>query len=181
MDIGALLALIVDIIGSRLSVILFSVFVVVVALRVMRQKSNKLKLLMADVRFNNAQFFHKAIRTPMAISLDGYIGIALDSVSQPIVVHIKDLTEFRMLSDNCVIARGDKNDPGGIFSNDATATVEQSIQVKTKRINILLSDKDGLVYNVPLLVSSLRRKIIPTESLQNEIKGLLSAMENIGR
>ena len=181
MDPEALLALIVEIIGSRLSVIVFSVIIIVVALRVMRQKSNKLKLLMADARFNNAKFFHKAIKSPMAISSDGCIGIVLEAASQPIVVKIKDITEFRIMSDDCVIARGDKNDPDGVFSKDATLTVEQSIRAKTKRINMLLSDKDGYIYNVPLFVSTLRKRIVPTESQQNEIKLLLNALENAGK
>ena len=180
MNPEALLTLIVEIIGSRLSVIVFSVIVIVMVFRIMRQKSNKLKLLMADARFNNARFFHGAIKSPIAVSPDGYIGIVLETVSQPIVIQIKDITEFRMMSDDCVIARGDKGDPEGIFSKEATATVEQSIRVKTKRINMLLSDKDGLIYNIPLLISSLKKRIIPTESLQNEIKGLLNTLEEVG-
>ena len=179
MDIEALLALIVGTISSKLTVILFSVVIIVVALKAMLQKSNKQKFLMTDARFNNARFFHKAIRSPMAVSPEGLIGIVLDSVPQPIVVNIKDITEFRIMSDNCVIARGDKNDPRGVFSKDATATVGQSIQVKTKGINILFCDKDGFVYNVPLLVSTLRRRIVPSDFLQTEIKQLLSALEEI--
>ena len=181
MDPEALTTLIVEIIGSRLTVIVFSVIIIVVAIRVMRQKSGKLKLLMADARFNNAQFFHKAIKSPMAISSDGYIGIVLETASQPIVIKIKDITEYRMMSDDCVIARGDKNDPKGVFSKDASLTVEQSIQVKTKRINMLLSDKDGYIYNVPLFVSTLKKRIAPTESQQNEIKQLLSVLEDTGK
>ena len=179
MDLEALLAAIVDIIGSKLIVFLFSAVIIVMALKKMLQKSNKQKLLLADARFNGACFFHKTIRSPMAVSPEGLIGIVLDSASQPIVVSIKDITEFRMMSDGCVIARGDKNDPDGIFSKDATATMGQSIQVKTKGINILFSDKDGLVYNVPLFVSTLRRRIVPSEFLQNEIKQLLSVLEEI--
>jgi hypothetical protein len=163
-------------VSSKAGVILFCVAVIIIYLRSRRKKKNKIKLLSKDDRFKNSKVFDKLIKTPITVSPNGYIGIAFENYSNPVIIFIKDICDFKIMQDDIAVLRGGESSKGELLFAGAVSMLEKSFSVKAKRINMLINGKDGVLYNVPVFASSIGKGIMPGNSLKEEIKRLLDAL-----
>jgi len=70
--------------------LLFGV-ILIIALVKIKRKNNKISLLKKDDRFMDANFFPLHIKTPMAISPNGYLGFVTPQSPIPLVMNIKNI------------------------------------------------------------------------------------------
>ena len=179
MDIRSIQDMILEIMNSKLLVILVFVLIIAFALKAIKQRGNKVKLLMEDDRFKNANFFVSDIKSPMAISQSGYVGVAMENFTVPFVMHIKDLKKMTLISDIFKIAESDEEDPGGLLFGDIQTKAGFALKQKQKEIILVLTDAHGSVLSIPLFVSTLRKAVVPGVRQQNAMKQLLGKLEEV--
>ena len=177
MDYEAVQGMIIEIMSSRLTIFIVFLLIIVISIAVKKIRDNKVKILLADERFRDAKLFVSEIKSPVIISPNGYIGIAMENSAVPVVAHIKNLRKMVASSDDFVIAQNDDDDPNGFLFTNIASRVASSLQKKTKKINLVLIDEDKTLFDISLFVSTLRRAIVPGPSKQNAIKQLLNALE----
>ena len=157
------------------AVLIFSLFFIHRTL-----KRKKVKLLMADNRFKDAQLFGPpAITTPIAISIDGYIGVAPGPFSPPVIINMKTIKGYEIFFDDHSIAKSDKVGKNELIFKDTASLMEQRLQEKTKKILLALFLKDDYTLNVVLFNASTRPSSAMRDSTRNEIKQLFSKLEEV--
>jgi hypothetical protein len=178
MNTESILSRLFEIINSRnkIYIIIFAIAALITLVSMYKRKK-KIKFLMASEKFKDSEFFREGIKSPMAISQDGYIGIVVDVISVPVVINIRDITEFGLVSGKNSIAAGRAEDPGRLLFSGLASIAEQKSMMKHKKLNLILCEKDDLVYNIPLYASSIKTMFFPGNPVPKEILRLLGALE----
>ena len=180
MDFSALIGKISGLLNSRLIVFLFCIFIAALNVYKMAAKSKRLKNIIADERFNESSFLLKSLRSPIVISSDGYLGIIIEKNDNPLIIHLNDISSFRIISGEYVIVRGGEKKEGELLFNDSVSTLEESLPQKTKWIVLNFTDKNDSQYYIPLFATNAAASgKKPNPTVQLEIKQLLNMLKEV--
>lgn len=179
MDINSIKDSIFAIMDSNAAVFLFATLIVVLTVKAKRQKGKKLKQLLSDDRFKEAKIFDKNIKSPIAISSTGCMGISLEHIPAPVIFYIKDIKKLMLTAnDNLMIDRNEEN-TGKILFGGVASKVAPVLQQKLKKLNLIVIDEDETGLNIPLFDSTLKKSIRLTPTQQETIKQLLQEIEAV--
>lgn len=181
MDINAIRDKLIQIVNSNALVILFFIFIIALTIKSKTQKNKKIKILSADDRFKYAKFFTSEIKSPLAISSTGCIGVTLDNVPAPLIIYIKDIKRIILSINNLILIDRDGDSSGNFLFSGVALKVASTLQQKLKKVTLILYDNNDSVLNIPLFVSTLTRAIILSDSKQGAIKQLLQTLEEVER
>lgn len=165
-----------ELLGTKLPVVVIVVVIGILYLTLDAVKGKKAKRLMADARFKDAKIF-KSGDFSIFVSPSGYAGI-ITALSKPQIVNIKDVKEYAVVSDGRIIAGGNKN--GTIFEQ-ASLKVADGLKEPAQAVELVLKlNNENPALNITLYsrASSKGGKTAMNDTAQNEIKQLLSALEN---
>jgi len=170
-----------------IGIIAFIAVAILIAIIITKLLNKNIKRMMQDERLKNAKLFI-VFGTPAAISTDGFIGIA--SIRKKIIIHIKDIKEFRILFDKADDTKVE-NDTGILLFNNVILKVEPHFEYAVKEIKMQLNMKDNTLVKITLLENNSHyeggRKsdddvevtdYIP-EQVKTAIKEFLSELESV--
>jgi hypothetical protein len=142
-------------------------------------KSRKVKLMVGDGRFKEPKVFSTAISSPMAVSINGYIGIVPGAFAKPVVVHIKNIKRFEIYFDGHSVANNGEAGMDELLFKDVSLVMEPRMRERTKRVNLLFLMDDDSYINIVLFSGGTRLISVMKESTQKEILLLLSTLADI--
>jgi len=153
--------------------------ILIIALIKIKRKNSKISLLKKDDRFMDAKFFPMHIKTPMAISPNGYLGFVTPQNPIPLVVNIKNIKRMVLYTAQSSLAdRNIEEHTGRLFRN-LTSKMEPVFQTRTKNINLLLIDTDNAGCDIPLFGSTLRRAMRMNPRQQIAMQEVLIKLEEV--
>jgi hypothetical protein len=155
---------------------------IVIAIINVSLKSKKSKALLTDERFKNAKIFKSAIKTPIAISEEGFIGIINVLLPEPTVIHIKDINGFDLIVDGQNVANIGGAVVGGLLFGGIGALIgASSKKEKINKITLVfkLNNFNNPTMEIPLLVSETKKGSMIYNMTQEEIRQLLSTLEYV--
>ena len=168
-----------QIMTSALAPLLLFIVITIMALVKIKKKNSKISLLKTDDRFIDAKFFPMHLKVPMAISPSGYIGFVLPENPLPVVMHIKNVKRIVLYSAQTSLADRNKKEHDGRLFNKLTLKMEPVLQLRTKKINLLLIDTNDAGCDIPIFGSTLRRATRINPIQQITIQEFLCALEEM--
>ena len=142
-------------------------------------KNRKIKLLMKDERFRDARLFKQGIATPIAITMDGHIGVVPSAFSIPIITQMKTVVGYEIFFDGHSIAKSEKAGKKELVFSGTASLMEERLQVRVRKIILALIMKNDYTLNVFLFNASTRPTSAMNNSTRNVIKELFTKLEEV--
>ena len=138
-----------------------------------------MKRMLADDRFIEPKLFRSAISSPVAVSINGHVGIINSAFAKPVVVHIRNIVHYEIYFDGHSVASSGEAGKDELQFKDAARVLEQRMREKTKRVNLMFVMDDKSMVNIVLFSGGSRLISEMKESTQKEILQLLGTLEEV--
>jgi hypothetical protein len=151
---------------------------IILAIFYLKGKKKASNSLLADKRFKNAKIF-KVIKTPIAISEDGYIGI-VDVFLPPTIIHIKDVNGFELIVDSQKVADVDATVTDHWLFRDMktiTTTTSQREEIHNMTLLFKMNDFNNPTLKIPLIIGTTKKGSMYYNMIQDNINEILSTLE----
>ena len=142
-------------------------------------KNAKIKLLMADKRFEDIKLFAKGMTTPTAITTKGYIGFVLGPFVRPMVIHMKDILGYEVFFDGHSVERSGLVGKKELVFKDIASLMKHRLQERTRKIILAFFMSDDTTLNVYLFNTSRRVSTSMRDSTKAEMLQFFGALEEV--